>query len=75
MLFQPTTRIDLTKLRLGRSSLKQLKIRADSETLTQLDAERFMRRIEEAFAELGPLLDESPNPVSAPFTVIDGGRA
>lgn len=75
MLFQPTTRIDLTKLRLGRSSLKQLKIRADSHTLTELDAERLMRRIEEAFAELGPIIDDGPNPVSAPFTVIDGGRA
>ena len=75
MLFQPTTRIDLTKLRLGRSSLKQLKIRADSETLTHLDAERFIRRIQEAFDELGPIIDDGPNSVSAPFTVIDGGRA
>ncbi len=67
-MFHPVTTVDLTKVRLGRTSLTALRARIRTETLTPADCDRLLGRIEQAFEELGPVIDESPDPTRTVFT-------
>ena len=73
MLFKPTTTMDLTVARDGRQALKDLKISVRYETLTPDAFARLTARIEAAFEELSPIIDESPDPTRAHLYSIAGG--
>jgi hypothetical protein len=68
----PPTPLDL--VRAGKTAARQLRQRADTETLTLADAERFMDRIDAGFAAALALAASAP-PAGQPFTVIKGGRS
>ena len=73
MQLKPTTTLDLTVARDGRQALKDLKISVRFDTLTPEAFARLTARIQAAFDELGPIIDESPDPTRAHLYAIDGG--
>ena len=73
MLLKPTTTLDLTVARDGRQALKDLKISVRFDTLTPEAFARLTARIQAAFDELAPIIDESPDPTRAQLYATDGG--
>ena len=74
MLFKPTSILDLDKARDGRNALRELKVSVRHNTLTPEAFARLTARIQAAFDEFGPIIDESPDPTRARFHTIAGGR-
>lgn len=73
MLFKPTSKIDLTIVREGRKAAADLKLRVRYNTLTQGDFDRLLAKVQAAFDEFAPIIDESPDPIRAEFTLVTGG--
>lgn len=65
---------DLGKVRVGRSSLESMRRAIEQRALTEEDANRWMKRMRDAFDEvLGPPPPPA-RPQPGPFTVIRGDR-
>ena len=73
MLFKPTSILDLDKARDGRNALRELKVSVRHNTLTPEAFARLTARIQAAFDEFGPIIDESPDPKKGQFYAVAGG--
>lgn len=73
MLMKPTSTMDLNVVRDGRRAVADLKVQVRYDTLTPTAFERLVGRIQAAFDEIEPLVDESPDPTRAHLYAIEGG--
>lgn len=73
MFVTPMTNIDLTVVRDGRSALRELRQGRRYRTLDAAGVDRLEARLQAAFDEIAPIIDESPDPTRARMQVITGG--
>lgn len=73
MLMKPTTTMDLNVVRDGRRAVADLKVLVRYDNLTPASFERLVARLQAAFDELEPLIDESPDPSRAHLYAVTGG--